>query len=167
VRVVARLCYGYSDAGILGVGNLPNNVIDEAWNNFVLSFKPTSFPPGDARRSAAIARRYMNGVLSGGINSFLTDSYEISTTDVRQALEQIGAYVAAKDLGQVIEKIGGDLPISDQEGRWRRVEEVWTDDCDEFDCLTDAAEADIVSALEKHVEENLQFYLGIASTSLN
>jgi len=99
------------------------------------------------------------------LNSFLTDSYELSTKDVRHALVQIEAHVAAVDLGQLIEKLGGDLPISDQQTRWSLIEQVWTDDCNEFDTFSDSAETDIVAALEKHVEENLQFYLGIAPSS--
>lgn len=146
---------------------MSNDLMSKAWNNFVLNFKPSSFPSDDLKRSAAIARRYMNSVQSGGLNSFLTDNYELSTQDVRHAVEKIGAHVAAQELAQLIEKLGGDFPISDQETRWRQVEKAWSDDCDEFDCLTDSAEADISAALEKHVEENLQFYLGIAPSSMN
>jgi hypothetical protein len=113
----------------------------------------------DKRRAAAIASIYMGCANNGGLNSFLTSSYDLDSREVLESLEALGASVAAAQLRQVLEELGDPLPVSTQDERWERLEDDWTDELDELDVLSEEADADLTAALKRHVEEFSDFYL--------
>jgi len=130
-----------------------------AWNNLVMHADPNAFEEGDNRRAAAIACIYMGAVNNGGLNSFLTSSYDLDAREVLTALEKLGANTAAKQLRHVLEQLGEALPAMTQNERWERLEALWIDELDAFDVLTEDADRDLIAALEKHVGEYPVFYL--------
>lgn len=138
-----------------------------AWNNLVLNAAPDRFPRGDILRAAAIASIYLAFANNGGLNSFLTSSYDLDAGEVVASLEKIGATYAAKELQKLLDKLGEPLLASTQDERWERLEELWTEDLDECDVLSVEADQDIVGALEKHVEENLDHYLCDRGTAVS
>jgi hypothetical protein len=129
------------------------------WNNLVMNTNPAAFEVGDKRRAAAIASMYIGCANNGGLNSFLTSSYDLDSREVLESLEALGASVAAAQLRQVLEKIGDPLPVSTQDERWKRLDDHWTDELDELDVLSEEADLDLTVALEKHVQEFSDFYL--------
>lgn len=134
---------------------------DDAWNNFVMHGDPSAFDAGCIKRSAAIANLYMGLANNGGINSFLTDSYELDASEVHDALKSIGALKAAEQFSNVLSRLGCQLPAASQDARWDVLEERWTEDLDEFDVLTSEADQELMMMLEKHVSEHEDFYLAL------
>ncbi|MCA0964901.1 DMP19 family protein [Salipiger bermudensis] len=130
-----------------------------AWNALVLNADETYRDGTGERRAAAIAAVYMGGANRGGINSFLTDSPDLAAQDVLDALETLGATVAAGQLRTILDELGDPLPAATPEERWDQLETLWTDNLDVFDVLTEAADKDLLAALERHVERNLDYYL--------
>jgi hypothetical protein len=84
---------------------------DEAWNNFVMGSQPDDYPAGSIRKAAAIAKMYMNGANGGGLNSFLTNSWDIDAADVLEALLAVDAQVAAKEFGFILHELGFPYPF--------------------------------------------------------
>jgi hypothetical protein len=131
----------------------------EAWNNFVMSSQPDDYPAGSDKRAAAIAKNYMNESLSGGINSFLTNNWELGGDEVLRSLQHVGAAAAAKQFSEVLNRIGQPILSSTQEQRWDLLEKHWPKNADDaFDFLSDQSERSIMFALEKHVQEDERFY---------
>lgn len=130
-----------------------------AWNNFVMRSNPGLFEKGDERRAAAIANRYMGGVNGGGMNSFLTYSYDLDVGEVVNSLKALGANVAAGQLESVLNTLGNAMPAMSENERWLLLEESWTEALDELDMLSDEAESDLMTALERHVTEYQDYYL--------
>lgn len=129
-----------------------------AWNNMVTHADPSAFEKGDKRRSAAIACVYMTLANNGGLNSFLTSSYDMDAAEVLSALEEIGAITAANQLRSVLDRLGEPLPVMSQDERWDRMAELWGDDLDALDVMTEEADRDLVVALKRHVSENVDYY---------
>mgnify|MGYP003383136648 CR=1 FL=1 len=139
------------------MGKIPST---KAWNNFVMSDLPDRHAASN-RYAAAVAKGYMNGALSGGINSFLTNNWELDAQEVLDALRSLGAVNAASELAFILEKIGIPLPQSSQEERWRQLETHWQSSLNEIDFLTNKSEQELMKKLEIHVADNENFYLGL------
>ena len=111
------------------------------------------------KRAAAIAKNYMNGSLGGGINSFLTNNWELGGDEVLKSLQHVGAAAATKQFSEVLTRIGQPILPSTQEQRWDLLEKHWPENADdEFDQLSDQSEKSLMFALEQHVQEYEQFY---------
>lgn len=130
-----------------------------AWNNLVMNADPSKYSVGDKRRAAAIVSIYMGLANNGGLNYFLTYSYDLDAHEVLVSLEVLEASIAAAQFRTVLGMIGDSLAVSTQDVRWDQLEDLWTDDLDEFDGLTEEADQDLVNALTKHVEDYVDFYL--------
>lgn len=138
---------------------MPISPQDGAWNNFVLNSDPADYSNGDIRRAAAISKYYMNMVNSGGINSCLTNSWELSGTEFLEALKAVGAYRAAEELSAILDKLGVTILASSQKHRWELLSAYWTDELNALDCLSDQADRDLIRALEQHVLLHESFYI--------
>jgi len=136
-----------------------------AWNNLVMNAYPIVYKKGDERRAAAVASIYMGGATNGGINSFLTSSWDLDAREVLAALETLSAVVAAEQLRQVLEALGDPLPAATQDERWDRLENLWTDKLDALDVLSEEADKDMVAALERHVSKYSEHYLDMTVSS--
>jgi hypothetical protein len=134
---------------------------EDAWNNFVMNSQPEDYEAGSIRRSAAIAKQYMGQANKGGINSFLTNSWDVDASEVLVALAAVGAQLAAKEFGFVLGKLGVPVPASSQDARWNLLEQHWPEEMNEHDSLSDEANAELMRVLERHVREQEQFYLGL------
>lgn len=134
----------------------------DAWNAFVMNCKPEDFDVESEMRSAALAKMYMNMANNGGINWFLTYSYDFDTSEILSALRSVGAFVAAEQLGYVVEQFGGTLPASSEETRWKLLEIAWSEVLDRHDLLSHEADAELMKVLEEHVSRHQDFYLARA-----
>lgn len=134
----------------------------EAWNAFVMESQYEAYPSGDEKRAAAIAKAYMNGANGGGINSFLTNSYELDAQEVLLALQEVGAMEAAHELAHILTQIGKPIRASSQEARWNLLTSAWSNELDEQDCLSFSADAELLKVLEAHVAKYQAFYCGLA-----
>jgi hypothetical protein len=112
---------------------------DRAWNNFVMRSDHTSYARGSSERAAAIASVFMGGANNGGLNSFLTASYDVDPDEVLDALRALGASKAAHQLEAVINGLGTSLGTSSQDERWRRLESHWRQDLERYDVLPNEA----------------------------
>src|SRR6266852_6309203 len=101
------------------MANSPNV---DAWNNFVMRSQPSHYQVGSSKRSAAIAKLYMGLANSGGLNSFLTCSWELDASEVLAALVSVGALKAAQQFDLVLRGLGAPVPSSSQEARFRLLE---------------------------------------------
>jgi len=131
---------------------------NHAWNNFVMRSSATSYEPGSSKRAAAIANLFMGAANNGGLNSFLTSTYDLDSSEVVGALTDLGASKAAHQLEIVLQGLGAPLPVSTQDERWNLLEEKWHDDMDELDVLTEEADSELMAVLEMHVAANEDFY---------
>ncbi len=143
----------------LKIMQLDENQQIVAWNNLVTNADPAKYIPGDNRRAAAIVSSYMGIANNGGLNHFLTYSYDLDAHEVLASLEKLEASIAATQFRNVLEKLGGSLLASTEQARWDQLEDLWTEGLDENDFLTEAADQDLVKALTKHIEEYAEFYL--------
>ncbi|MEP6201450.1 MAG: DUF4375 domain-containing protein [Marinomonas sp.] len=134
-----------------------------AWNNLIVNAYPIVYEKGDERRAAAIASTYMGIAHNGGLNHFLTFSWDLDAREVLAALETLGADVAADQLRQVLEQIDDPLPASTQDERWDRLDDVWTGELNALDALTVEADRDLVAALERHVASHAEHYLNMTA----
>jgi hypothetical protein len=131
----------------------------DAWNNFVMSSQPEDYPKNTMRWAAAMAKNYMNQVNSGGINSFLTNNWELDGDEVLQALKKVGAAAAAEQFVEVLQMLGKPITPSTQNARWQILDECWPPDADnDYDMLSDEAEIGLMQALESHVNKEKDFY---------
>jgi hypothetical protein len=133
-----------------------------AWNNFVLANDPQLHEPGSDRRAAATACLFWNLANNGGLNSFLTATYDLNPLEVAEALRSIGAPSAARQLDRVLTGLREGLPVSSQQARWDAMDQHWTDALDELDVLSEEADAELLSALERHVERDREYYCGLS-----
>lgn len=104
---------------------------------------------------------FMGGANNGGLNSFLTTSHELCAQEVFEALLEIGASEAARQLGQVLAGLGQPLPAAPSELRWEVLDRLWTDDLDDLDTLSSQADAELMAVLERHVSEYRTYYTGL------
>ena len=131
----------------------------EAWNNFVLR-SGLPLPEGSQQyRAATIAALFMGLANNGGLNSFLTSSYELDAQEVVDALKAVGAGNAARQLEEVMQGLATSLPPMPQEERWGLLDRNWTDELDELDVLSREADTELVIALQRHVSRNEAYYL--------
>jgi len=131
----------------------------DAWNNLVMNADPSKFAVGDKRRAAAIVSLYMGVANNGGLNQFLTYSYDLDANEVLASLEVLKASTAATQFRNVLDMLGDPLVVSTQDVRWDQLDSLWTDDLDKFDVLTEEADQDLINALTKHVGKYIEFYL--------
>ena len=103
----------------------------------------------------------MNEANGGGLNSFLTNNWELDAAVVCDSIEKVGALIAAGELKRVLDGLGVQVPVSSQDDRWDLLERHWSDELNDFDFLSDEADEDLTRALEKHVQENEAFYLSL------
>jgi len=129
--------------------------LDQALDNFIFKSQPDRHERGTIRWAAALAKNYSNLANSGGINSFLTNSYEIATEDVREALLLIGSNDALRQFDTVINGLGGHLPLQSQDERWDTLEKRWTEELNAHDFLDDA---ELETILDAHVAADQEFY---------
>lgn len=139
----------------------------EAWNNFVLWSEASAYEKDSVQWAAATANRYMGSVNSGGLNSFLSQSWDLDAQDVVDALHVVGAQAAAKQLEYVLQRLGVPLPVSSQQERWDAVGWCWKDELDPIDCLSDEAEAELMVALQAHVANEEDFYVELGAGRTN
>lgn len=131
---------------------------NHAWNNFVIRSSAASYEPGSAKRAAAIASLFMGAANNGGLNSFLTSTYDLDASEVVGALREVGASAAAHQLENILQSLGTPLPASTQDKRWKLLEEQWRDGLDQYDALTEEANSELMAVLERHVAANEDFY---------
>ena len=130
-----------------------------AWNNLVMNAEPSKYDVGDDKRAASIVSLYMSGANNGGLNYFLTYSYDLDAQEVLASLETLGASIAAAQFRFVLDMIDDPLAESTEEARWDKLDDLWTDDLYNFDVLAKDADQDLADALTKHIEEYAEFYL--------
>ena len=140
------------------MADLPSN---QAWNNFVMCSRPRDHRAGNSKRSAAIANLYWGLANNGGINSFLTCSYDLDASEVLEALSSVGALKAARELNVVLCGLKTPVPSSSQEARFRLLDLHWSDALNEHDVLTAEADKDLLQALQQHVRQYEAFYLAL------
>jgi len=119
---------------------------------------PAPYERGSSKRAAAIANMFLGGANNGGLNSFLTSTYDLDAEEVVDALTALGAGKAARQLDAVLTGLGTRLPASTEDERWRLLEERWHDALDDFDILSRDADAELMAVLEAHVAVNEAFY---------
>jgi hypothetical protein len=134
----------------------------QAWNNFVMANEPELHEAGSERRAAATACRFSGLANNGGLNSFLTATFDLNPREVVEALISIGAPKAAHQLGRVLRGLKAPLGVSSEQARWNALDRHWTDALDEIDTLSEEADAELTAALERHVERDHHFYLSLA-----
>jgi hypothetical protein len=135
---------------------------DLAWNNFIMRDEPARYERGNIKRAAAVAGLFMSSANSGGLNSFLTSSFDLDAAEVVEALTAIGAAQAARQLVVVLDGLGTSLSASSQEDRWSRLEADWTEDLDAHDVLTAEADEELLEGLTRHVAANEAYYASLA-----
>jgi hypothetical protein len=133
----------------------------DAWNNFVMNSRASAYEPGSIRRAAAIANLFMALANNGGLNAFLTESYDLDASEVLEALTSVGAFFAAKQLGMVLRGLHATLSVSSQEVRWALMDERWSDSLDVYETLSEEADRELMQVLGRHVAENEVFYLAL------
>lgn len=140
----------------------------EAWNHFVLWSEASAYERGSIQWAAATAKRYMGSVNNDGLNSFLSQSWDLDPQDVVDALQAIGAQAVAKQLEYVLLRLGVRLTVSSQQERWDVVGFCWKDELDPIDCFSNEADVELMSALEAHVASEEDFYieLGVGRTHI-
>lgn len=138
---------------------MPTDSPYQAWNNFVMHIDPLTFEADSIKRYASLANLFMGMVNNGGINHFLTASYDFGADEYLHALKNIGAKQAVKEFDRVLKGLGEPVPQSSQDERWDLVMRLWTDELDGYDSLSEAADSELLEALEQHVGENEAFYL--------
>lgn len=136
-----------------------------AWNVLVLNADPNAFSKGDERRAAALACRYMGEALNGGINAFLTGSWDLDGQAVLAALEDLDADIAAQELRRVLDLLGAPLPVMSQDERWELLDRLWPAEADSFDFVSADAYKNLERALEAHVQRYLDYYLSKATVA--
>ncbi|MDH7973361.1 DUF4375 domain-containing protein [Sphingomonas sp. AR_OL41] len=141
---------------------MPTRADHQAWNNFVMLSDPDASGADGAKRSAAIAKLYMGGANNGGINAFLTSQPQIGSEEVLKALQDVGATKAAQQLAEVLTALGQPLLPATSEERWDTLEQRWTEALDSLDVLSEAADAELMRVLERHVSANASYYAGLA-----
>src|SRR5258706_102905 len=139
---------------------------DQAWNNFVLRSDPTSAPPDRSKRAAAVAALYMGAANNGGINSFLTSTYELASQEVLDALVEMGATVAARELEAILKALGEPLLASSAEVRWDALGRLWKPELNDLDVLSYEADAELMRVLEQHVQANEAYYAALGDDGL-
>jgi hypothetical protein len=140
---------------------VPDSQNHDAWNNFVMNSQPEDYPAGSAKRAAAIAKLYMGQANNGGLNSFLTYSWEFDAAEVLEALLAVGAQVAAKEFDFILHGLGVPVPAQSQEARWDLMLRHWSEEMNDHDFLSDAADKELMRVLEQYVRDNEEFYLAL------
>ncbi len=132
-----------------------------AWNNFLTYSGPSAHATGSDKRSAAIAAMYMGAANNGGLNSFLTCTWDLDADEVLSSLKALGAAVAARQLEHVLDGLGQPLPASSQDHRYDLLDMCWTDALNEHDTLSTEADVELMRVLDQHVQDNEAFYLAL------
>lgn len=136
---------------------------DQAWNNFVMLSEPGDHEWGSPLRAAAIANLFMAVANNGGLDHFLTFTYELHSDEVVSALGAVGAPKAQQALEFVLDRMGCALPVMSKQERWDILLERWPelDGPDEADILSREADDELMAALERHVAEHEAYYAGL------
>ncbi len=133
----------------------------QAWNNFVINSHHSDCKKGSERRAAAIANTFMGLANNGGLNYFLTYSFDLDAREVVTSLEMLGARAAAAQLRSILDGLEIELVVQSEDERWDLLEQHWTDGLDDHDVFGGLAHKQLLSALEKHVSKNRLFYLDL------
>ncbi|WP_420606146.1 DMP19 family protein [Novosphingopyxis sp.] len=134
---------------------------NQAWNNFVMLSDWQSYEAGSSKRAAGIASLFMGLANNGGLNSFLTSTYDLDAEEVLSALLSVGAVKALSQLQAILQGLGTALPVSSQSERWDALDLYWTDPLDEFETLSLEADDELMAVLTRHVQEHEAFYSGL------
>lgn len=122
-----------------------------------------SYEAGSTKRAAAIASSFMALANNGGLNAFLTSSYELDAQEVLEALSLVGAAKAVQQLKSVLQGLGAPLPVSSHSERWDTLDAYWTESLDEFETLSREADDELMLVLDRHVREHETFYLRLGT----
>ena len=136
----------------------------QAWNNFVMRSEPSAYERGSNMRQAAIANQFMGLANNGGLNSFLTSTWELDAQEAKEALKAVGAHAAAQQLEAVLRELAVPLPAMSRSERWAALEATWPDELDEMDTLTAESDNELMLVLEQHVAANEAFYLQLGTS---
>jgi hypothetical protein len=156
----------YPAIAVTGNGTMDDGSI-RAWNNFVMLSEWHSHEAGSSKRAAAIASLFMSLANNGGLNSFLTSTYDLDAQEVLGALSSVRAFKAASQLQSVLDGLGTALPASSQGERWNVLAQFWTDSLDEFETLSSEADDELMSVLSQHVQEHKAFYFALGDGRLS
>ena len=121
--------------------------------------EPSAYERGSNLRQAAIANQFMGLANNGGLNSFLTSTWELDAQEAKEALKAVGAHAAAQQLEVVLRALAVPLPAMSQSERWAALDAAWPDELDEMDTLTAESDNELMQVLEQHVANNAAFYL--------
>lgn len=112
-------------------------------------------------RAAAISNLFMGLANNGGLNSFLTASYDFDASEVVKSLEMVGASIAATQLSGILKTLGSPLPAQTQDERWDILDRFWPDELDPIDVLSAESDDQLMSVLSQHVAANEDYYLNL------
>lgn len=101
-----------------------------------MKLNPEAFNKGDKRRDAAIVSAYMSLANGGGINGFLTSSYNWDAHDVFASFEALGARVPADEFRSILDRLREPIPVASETERWNKLMDLWAEELDDFDILT-------------------------------
>ncbi len=135
------------------------SISERAWNNFVLQTGALSFDVSADKRAAAIAALFLASVNNGGMNGFLTGSYDYDAAELRASLATIGAFKSAQQLDVVLRALGESLARCSQDARWDQLNRLWREEMDRYDTLSAEANQELLEALKRHVSANEAYYL--------
>lgn len=120
-----------------------------------------SYNAGCEKRAASITALFMALVNNGGLNAFLTSTYDLDTEEVLESLVSVGALKAAQQLREVLQGLNVPLGVSSQSKRWDALDLHWNDSLDQFETLSTDADDELQAVLERHVSEHQQFYFAL------
>ena len=126
--------------------------------------EPSAYDAGSEKRHAAIASLFMGAANNGGLNSFLTSTWDFDAAEVKESLLAVGAYAAAKQLEAVLTGLAIPLPVMSQDARWAALDVAWTEELDGLDSLSSTSDDELMVVLERHVASNEAFYLELEAS---
>ena len=130
-----------------------------AWNNFVMRSYPYDRSVTKQLHQAALATLFMGLANNGGLNAFLTSTYEFDATEFAEALTAVGAFTAAEQLHGVVRGLNIALPVMTQSERWDALDEAWNEEVEHLDTLSQAADDQLMEVLDRHVRAHQRYYL--------
>jgi hypothetical protein len=77
---------------------------ERAWNGLVMHSAFASYEHGSSKRAAAIFSLFMGCANNGGLNPFLTSTYDLDAAELLDALTAVGTAKAAHQLEGVLQR---------------------------------------------------------------